>query len=612
MLPAGKMSDEKLRRELVSLGYTPGPITDSTRNILEKKLQKLRAEAKKSQRTSRSSDNARRSLHREPRDDSDHEVDDSPKRDTAEGRRLKERGQRRVEDTLLDGEADDSRERASVSGVIPGRRSLGYSTYTSDIPERRLLTSDISERHHLTSDIPDRRSLGYSSYTSDIPERHHLTSDIPERHHLTSDIPERHLLTSDIPGRSSLIYDRYTSDIPDRSSLSYRSYLSDIPDRSSIGYKRYPSDIPESTLVSKRYPSDIPESNSLGYDRYSNELRFRPIGERITSPNISSTTTAPGPLSYKTHPDLCQEKVSHSKPAWSKKLEHYLSRLLWLLCVIVVLVFAGILVVKSGILSISQDNDMKLLPSDCEGRGDPFCKTKQKEITLQILSELYDFLSLEAGGYVCGNPSDLTSKCIPVKRAEEHVMNVSGYGAEKFDAALDWLLSSDKHFGIWVKGKDSEKLATKRTDVFCLESSKPRLGFVCRLKNALYTAISNLFLALLGIFMLWILLIFLRYHWQRLEEEEKQMFAMVEKIIDVVKHHYKDWTSGIEQNPYIGILHVRDSLIMPQDRKRLKKVWDRAEQFVNNESRVRTEQQRVAGANLNVWRWIQTRNEHPR
>ncbi|KAG9466782.1 hypothetical protein GDO78_016119 [Eleutherodactylus coqui] len=125
-----------------------------------------------------------------------------------------------------------------------------------------------------------------------------------------------------------------------------------------------------------------------------------------------------------------------------------------------------------------------------------------------------------------------------------------------------------------AKGEDSEELVTMRADIFCLESARPRLGFVCRLKNALYTAISNLFLALL----------------------------------DHVKHHYKDWTFGREQNPYVGILHVRDSLIIPQDRKCLKKVWDRAVQFVeDNESRVRTELQRVAGADLRVWRWTQTR-----
>lgn len=48
-------------------------------------------------------------------------------------------------------------------------------------------------------------------------------------------------------------------------------------------------------------------------------------------------------------------------------------------------------------------------------------------------------------------------------------------------------------------------------------------------------------------------------------------------------------------------------------RKPMKKVWDRAVKFIeHDESRVRTVMQRVAGADLMVWLWIQTRNEYPR
>ncbi|XP_069827566.1 LEM domain-containing protein 2 [Dendropsophus ebraccatus] len=635
MLRAGKMSDEKLRRELKALGYTPGPITDSTRRILEKKLEKLRTEAKKSQNSRRSGDNVRKSRHRKPREESDddddeeEEDDESPERSTPEPPpphrqqylppRVRADWDSVQEESRVRGREDGGK-RTSGESDIPERSSLGYKSYASDIPER----SSLSYKSY-ASDIPDRSSLSYKSYASDIPDRSSLSyksyaSDIPDRSSLSyksyaSDIPERSSLsykyTSDNPEGS---YNRYSSDIPERSSLSYRSYASDNPERSSIGYNKYTSDNSESLSRYNRYGSDNPDRSSIGYSGCSGEeLRYRPPGDRSAGPYVPSIRSALDSLSHKTHLDLKQEKASHPKPAWSKKLERYLSRLLRLLCVLLVLVFAGILLVKSGVLSTSQDNGVKLLPSDCEGRGDTFCKAKQKEISLQILSELYDFLSLEAGRYECGNPSGLNSKCIPVNRAKEHVMNVSGHSAEKFDTALDWMLSSDRHFGIWAKGEDAEQLVAERADVFCFESSRPRLGFVCRLKNALYTAVSNLFLALLGIFILWIISIFLKYHWQKLEEEEKQMFAMIEKIIDVVKHHYKDWTLGREQSPYVGILHVRDSLIMPQDRKHLKRVWDRAVQFIEeNESRLRTESQRVAGADLRMWRWTQTRNEHPR
>ncbi|XP_073522612.1 LEM domain-containing protein 2 isoform X2 [Phyllobates terribilis] len=632
------MSDEKLRKDLIALGFTPGPITDGTRKVLEKKLVKLRAEAKKEP-------SRRQSRRQETPSDSDEGDGDIPEtRSVGSNKHISDIQESR---SLYKSDIPESRSLGPNRhrSDIQESRSLGSHRYTSDIPESRSLGS-----HSYTSDIPDSRSLGSHRYTSDIPESrslgsHSYTSDIPESrslgsHRYTSDIPESrsfgsHRFTSDIPesrsfGSSesrSLGSHRYTSDIPESRSLGSHRYTSDIPESRSLGSHRYTSDIPESrsfgssesrSLGSHRYTSDIPESRSSGFNSplasRVDELRYRHLGDnsRDTSAYISNSRTAFDAVSHKTHLDLRQENALHLKPVWSKNLEYYLSRLLRVLCVILVLVFTGILIMKSGVLSTSQDNGAKLLPADCEGRKDPFCKAQQKEITLQILSELYDFLSLEAGRFECGNPSGLSSKCIPITRAKAHVMNVSGYTADRFDAALEWLLRNDTHLGIWAKAEDTEELVTVRADVFCVESSRPRLGIVCRLRNALYTAISNLFLALLGIFMLWLILIFLRYHWQSLEEEEKQMFALVDKIIGIVKHHHMDWILQREQNPYLVISHVRDSLIEPKDRKHLKSVWDRAVQFVENDSRVRTESQRVAGADLMVWRWTQSRKEHPR
>ncbi|XP_066465147.1 LEM domain-containing protein 2 isoform X3 [Eleutherodactylus coqui] len=455
------MGDEKLRRELIAFGYTPGPVTDSTRRVLEKKLWKLHADSTKTR-------NSRGKVRRNHHNDNADEESWKPSKERASwGTMREETGLSQEERSWwADERVDDSR--------YPGRN-----------------ISSSARTHESTLWKSERVSL---------------------------------------PGHN-----------PQRISLDRYRYSGDPSERSSLGRHRYSAD---------EHVGDI-------------------IRELSTSQSLSSSRTAVDPPSYKTLAGIKQESVSHFKSSWSKQLEHYLSRLLRGLCIILLLVFTGILIVKSGILSTSQDND---------------------------------------SSFECGNPSGLRSKCVPINQAKEHLMNASGYAAEKLDAALEWMLSSDRHLGIWAKGEDSEELVTMRADIFCLESARPRLGFVCRLKNALYTAISNLFLALLGIFLLWIILIFLRYHWQSLEEEETLMFAMVEKIIDHVKHHYKDWTFGREQNPYVGILHVRDSLIIPQDRKCLKKVWDRAVQFVeDNESRVRTELQRVAGADLRVWRWTQTR-----
>lgn len=82
------------------------------------------------------------------------------------------------------------------------------------------------------------------------------------------------------------------------------------------------------------------------------------------------------------------------------------------------------------------------------------------------------------------------------------------------------------------------------------------------------------------------------------------MYEMVKKIIDVVQDHYVDWEQDMERYPYVGILHVRDTLIPPQSRRRMKRVWERAVEFLaSNESRIQTESHRVAGEDMLVWRW---------
>ncbi|XP_063810919.1 LEM domain-containing protein 2 [Pseudophryne corroboree] len=524
-LAYGTMSDDRLRRELVSLGFKPGPITDSTRGVLQKKLEKLRRES--AGRRNSAGGGERRS-------------------GAGGGRTYQGRGtdSRVEEDEDEEDEEEQRRWETHRSDLLPGLHR------PQQLAEERVSWGRETR--------PVEGSWGAGSRAEDVL------------------YPRRSVTTSSPHTEHSGLWRR------DRDS-----WAADYNGSSSLGWR------PGST-------GSLPHTRTGGLE----QGRARYGWEQPDTTDSRPHTGVPA---------LRREGTAHHKPHWARCTEYYLAVLLRVLCAVLLTVFLGILVMKSGVLSSQQDSELKLLPTDCEGRKDSFCKAKEKQIVLQILSELYDFLSIEAGRFECGNPSGLSSKCVPINRAKEHVMNVSGYASMKFDAALDWMLTSDVHLGIWAKGEDAEDTVTKRADIFCVESSRPRLGITCRMKNALYTAISNLFLAVLGIFFLWLVLILLRYHWRRLEEEEKQMFDMVEKIIDAVKYHYKDWTLGIEQNAYVGILHVRDTLIMPQDRKRLKKVWDRAVQFIeDNESRLRTESQRVAGADLRAWRWTHSRSEYPR
>ncbi|XP_049621213.1 LEM domain-containing protein 2 [Suncus etruscus] len=324
-----------------------------------------------------------------------------------------------------------------------------------------------------------------------------------------------------------------------------------------------------------------------------------PGHRRLWAPSTSTNRTllgsGPGP-----GPD------PRARPEAGRRLERYLSRLLFWASLGLLVVFLGILWVKMGKPSAPQEaeDNMKLLPVDCERKTDEFCQAKQKAALLELLHELYNFLAIQAGNFECGNPEKLKSKCIPVTEAWDYLANVTGSSASKFESALTWILSSNKDVGIWLKGEDPSELVSSVDKVVCLESARPRMGVGCRLSRALLTAVTHVLIFFWCLAFLWGLLILLKCRWRKLEEEEQAMYEMVKKIIDVVQDHYVDWEQDMERYPYVGILHVRDTLIPPQNRRRMKRVWDRAVEFLaSNESRIQTESHRVAGEDMLVWRW---------
>ncbi|NWX03722.1 LEMD2 protein, partial [Caloenas nicobarica] len=313
-----------------------------------------------------------------------------------------------------------------------------------------------------------------------------------------------------------------------------------------------------------------------------------------------------GAVTSRTH--LLRSAPKQQTDGKSRGLEYYLSQFLCLASFVLLLIFLGILMVKmigSGWLDRREEN-FNFLPVDCDKRRDDFCQAKQKDVLMNVLHELYNYLSVQAGNFECGNPENLKSKCIWVSEAKDHVVNVTGSSPQKFEAALHWILNSNKDLGIQLKGRDLSGAVSSVEDVFCLESAYPQMGLGCRFRRAVVTAIMNLFLFFWSLITLWGILLFLRYRWRKMEEEEQAMYEMVKKIIAVVHDHYKEWERNLERYPYVGIFHVRDSLIPPQSRKKMKRVWERAVDFLaSNESRIQTESHRVAGEDMLVWRWTQ-------
>ncbi|MGH0187997.1 UNVERIFIED_CONTAM: hypothetical protein FKN15_027698 [Acipenser sinensis] len=198
-------------------------------------------------------------------------------------------------------------------------------------------------------------------------------------------------------------------------------------------------------------------------------------------------------------------------------LDRQLSRALFTCTLVLSAVLIWLVYVKTVGLGQNEDvkDNLKMLPVDCKGKTDTYCRAEEHKVHMQLLSELYSFLAKVAGDFECGNPSELKSKCVSVDDAKSYLA----------------------------------------------------MGLVCRFSRAVFTVMSRMFIFVLALGVLWGVLILLRYRWMRLQEEEQAMYELVKRIIGEVRDHYKDWDQGLEPIPYVPIPHVRDSLIPPQNRQ---------------------------------------------
>uniref|UniRef100_A0A4W3ITS0 Inner nuclear membrane protein Man1 n=1 Tax=Callorhinchus milii TaxID=7868 RepID=A0A4W3ITS0_CALMI len=155
-------------------------------------------------------------------------------------------------------------------------------------------------------------------------------------------------------------------------------------------------------------------------------------------------------------------------------------------------------------------------------------------------------------------------------------------------------------------GGNTEMKVTNVTEVRYLESTHPQMSFICRFRRAFLTVLHRMFIFLVGVGIVWGVLRYMKYRWRKEETENRQMYDMVEKIIDVLRSHNEACQENKDLQPYLPIPHVRDSLMPPQTRKKMKQVWERAVEFLDtNESRIRKETQIIGGADFLVWRWTQ-------
>uniref|UniRef100_A0A3Q3JIZ5 Inner nuclear membrane protein Man1 n=1 Tax=Monopterus albus TaxID=43700 RepID=A0A3Q3JIZ5_MONAL len=219
------------------------------------------------------------------------------------------------------------------------------------------------------------------------------------------------------------------------------------------------------------------------------------------------------------------------------------------------------------------------------------CDKAEKDLILKLLLSLHDHLAHIAGSYY------LSALYYVTQNWEfENLTHTS----------LEWIIRTGRDVGIRLIGQGADEPVTDVSEISRLESTHPKMPFACRFRRAFFTVISRVFLIAAVVGCLWGVVCYMKYRWRRQEEETRQMYDMVERIIDVLRSHNEACQENQDLQPYLPIPHVRDSLVQPQDRSKMKKIWDQAMRFLSaNESRIRTETQRIGGADFLVWRWIQ-------
>ncbi|XP_059181544.1 inner nuclear membrane protein Man1 [Centropristis striata] len=229
----------------------------------------------------------------------------------------------------------------------------------------------------------------------------------------------------------------------------------------------------------------------------------------------------------------------------------------------------------------------------------------EKELILKLLLSLHDHLAHVAGQHDCGDEQH-PNRSLSMKEASSYLLAQNKDFENLIETSLEWIVRTGQDVGIRLAGQVADEPLTDVSEISRLESSHPKMPFSCRFRRAFLTVISRVFLIAVVVGCVWSVVCYMKYRWRREEEETRQMYDMVERIIDVLRSHSEACQENQDLQPYLPIPHVRDSLVQPQDRKKMKKIWERAEKFLSaNESRIRKETQRIGGADFLVWRWIQ-------
>uniref|UniRef100_A0A671N2R1 Inner nuclear membrane protein Man1 n=1 Tax=Sinocyclocheilus anshuiensis TaxID=1608454 RepID=A0A671N2R1_9TELE len=651
-MASAQLTDEELVSELKRLGFTPGPLTESTRPVYLKKLKKLREEQPQP-RSSRSGKG--RSSSGSINSNGSSGASNSNAAARAPGFSARPLGS---DVTRLSASRSEKRR--------AGKFVLGFSSDESDVeaPQKKGGPNHGSSRRDRGSaqQTPTIRPAGTPAAASlglSVDRKSISGSPWWADRGKPNDWEETETDSRALNGNKAFYETNSSKRSPPASSSSYRSVWSlektalgarDTPDFSlnMVGNRRDDDEkeprVFSGSYVSRSYPklsgidgdnnsSSSSPSGSFNKNHLDNgdgespcsssSSRFS-IGLRPRFPSYTATyranhtvsnnsyshASALKPKQHTTVPEdeLLQQFKREEVSATGGFSAHYLSMfLLTAACLFFVLL--GLMYLRMRGSSTS-DGDAVIVHHPFGPEFDQHYEVKDRDLILNLLLSLHEHLANVAGEHDCGDLKNPLNRSVSFSDASTYLKIYQGVTFIPLvsfcvSAVFLCLLVVCCFLGRLI-GADPAQPIKDISEISRLESIHPRMSFFCRLRRAFFAVIHRVLFILAGIGVVLGLVYYMKYRWRKEEEETRQMYDMVERIIDVMRSHNEACQENKDLQRYLPIPHVRDSLVQPQDRKKMKKVWDRAVAFLSaNESRIRTETQRIGGADFMVWRWLQ-------
>ncbi|KAH9504982.1 Inner nuclear membrane protein Man1 [Bulinus truncatus] len=232
-------------------------------------------------------------------------------------------------------------------------------------------------------------------------------------------------------------------------------------------------------------------------------------------------------------------------------------------------------------------------------------KLKKHEIAqaLGIVQKWFSYLSQKKGQVLCLDKNEGAFANVAELKT---MISSSNVDVDSIYPCSIELILNNPQWQIRPLKVDGSSLASDVSEVAMLESTVGDMSLWCRVKRSFLFVFYLIFSAIVAIAAVLLLSMFIKHKLKQRENEQREVYAMVERIIDILQdHHEQARREDSDEPPYLAVQHVRDQLLPPSSRQQMIPIWDKAVDFITaNESRIQLKTKLIHGEEFTVWHWL--------